>query len=201
MTRKTRRRMPVTAVCAVLALSLSACATPLPPRVAPLFVSNRAPAPIHDSPDVCEPDAPAGGVPDGFDAVAAYLCDPVLTIAPIDPHATPPPLEFGPGTHTVPGESAAAPEKTAPEAASPEPAPPITPRRFEGDLAPLLAALRMPDAPPTDGACALVMVYPPDVRLVDARGRWVRPAIPRNACHQPVREPIDAAFERLTEVR
>lgn len=187
--------MPLTAACAVLALSLSACATPLPPGVAPLFVSNRAPAPIHDSADVCDPDAPSGGMPDRFDAVAAVLCDPVLTFAPVDPHATPPPLEFRRGPQTVPGES------PAPEAASPEPAPPITPRRFEGDLAPLLAALGVPDAPPTDDACALVMVSPPDVRLVDARGRWVRPAIPRNGCHQPVREPIDAAFERLTEAR
>lgn len=188
--------MPLTAVCAALALSLSACATPLPPGVAPLFVPNRAPAPIHDSSDVCEPDAPSGGVPDRFDAVAVYLCDPELTMVPIDPHATPPPLEFGPGTHTVPGESPA-PESLAPEATTPESAP----RRFEGDLAPLLAALGIPDAPPTDGACALLMVYPPDVRLVDARGRWVRPAIPADACGQPAREPVDDAFAWLTETR
>lgn len=189
----------MTAACAALALCLPACATPLPPGVAPLFVSNRAPAPIHDGSDVCEPDAPAGGVPDGFDAVAAVLCEPVLTLVPVDPHVPPPPVELGAGTHT-PGESPA-PETAAPEAASREPAPPITPRWFEGDLAPLLAALAVPDVPLTDGACAAIMVYPPDVRLIDARGRWVRPAIPRDQCHEPTRDPIDEAFARLTESR
>ena len=183
--------MPLTAAFVALALSLTGCATPLPPGVGPLFVSNRAPAPIHDSADVCDPDAPSGGVPDRFDAVAAVLCDPVLTFVPVDPRVPPPPVELAPGPQTLPGEPA------APEATTPEPAP----RRFEGDLAPLLAALAIPDAPLTDGPCPAIMVYPPDVRLVDARGRWIRTAIPRDQCHQPVREPIDEALARLTEIR
>ena len=185
--------MPLPAVLVVLALSLPACATPLAPGETDLLGSHRAPAPVLDTALVCDPDTPSGGVPDRFQPIAAYLCNPMLTVAPTDPHATPPSLDLE-YPHTPPEESSA-PEPTT--VAEPVP----TPRRFEGDLSPLLAALSVPDAPRTADVCALVMVVPPDVRLVDDRGRWVRPTIPSNACGQAVREPIDEAFERLTEVR
>lgn len=188
--QRARRRTVVAAAGVALVLLLAGCATPL------LFAQNRPPAPVHESADICAPEAPTGGVPDRFVPVAAYLCDQILIVVPPDPDATPPTLEFDEHGRPSPPPSPEQPD------AVPSEAPRMDPRRFEGDLIPLLAALSVPDVPSGigDSVCPLVMVFPPDVRLVDDRGRWVRPAIPRNECGQPERDAVDEAFARLTEV-
>lgn len=165
-----------------LALALTACATPL-------MGQHREAAPVMDSPDVCDPDAVAGGVPDRFTPVVVVLCDPALTILPA-PTEEPvlPQLTDEPSRElSAPGDEPLAD-------------PPVQPRRFQGDLAALLAALAVPDQPLADGPCPAMMVYPPDVRLLDAHGRWIRAAIPRDRCHQQVREPVEEALARLTRV-
>ena len=60
------------------------------------------------------------------------------------------------------------------------------------DIAALLAALRLPDEKPTDGACTADMVITPWLALVDEAGRWIRPGVPVDACGKPRREVRDA---------
>jgi len=176
------RRMPPALLCAGLALTLAACGTPL-------MAQHRQPAPVSDSAEVCDPDAVAGGVPDRFEPVLLALCDPILKIAPA------PTMEpVLPELRDAPSRELSAPR------AEPRADRPVHPRRFEGDLLPLLTALSTPDQPLTDGPCPAIMVYAPDVRLVDVDGRWIRAAVPLNECHQPIREPVDEAIARLTPV-
>lgn len=79
------------------------------------------------------------------------------------------------------------------------------------DMAALLAALRLPDEPPPApepsagdeppaGACTLDAYLPPRLVLLDHRGRWVRPGIPRDACGKPLPE-ADAAMAKLRWTR
>jgi hypothetical protein len=79
------------------------------------------------------------------------------------------------------------------------------------DVAALLAALRLPDAPPPspeppaddlspDTICTADGYVPPRLVLLDGRGRWVRPGIPRDACGKP-RAEVTAAMEKLRWTR
>jgi hypothetical protein len=54
---------------------------------------------------------------------------------------------------------------------------------LSGDLGPLLAALsRASEAPRADQACIAMFEFKPQIYLVDARGRAVRPSWPVDAC-------------------
>ena len=69
------------------------------------------------------------------------------------------------------------------------------------DLTALLAALRLPDEQPTNGACTLEMPWVPNLLLFDAQGRWIRPGIPVNGCGKPRPEVQEAVRGlRLTTV-
>ncbi|MET8041200.1 hypothetical protein ABZU25_10045 [Micromonospora sp. NPDC005215] len=72
-----------------------------------------------------------------------------------------------------------------------------TERRAE-EIAPLLAALRLPNEQ-ADGeiACTLDMVIPPWLALLDDKGRWLRPYLPRNVCGRP-RAEVSAALAGLS---
>ncbi|MFC7483557.1 hypothetical protein ACFQX7_31030 [Luedemannella flava] len=69
------------------------------------------------------------------------------------------------------------------------------------DIAALLAALRLPDEPPTTGACRADLPGIDWVALVDADNRWGRPGTPGDPCGKIRVEVRDAvAALRLTEV-
>lgn len=79
------------------------------------------------------------------------------------------------------------------------------------DVAALLAALRLPDAPPPSPEplpgdespgmpCTADAYVPPRLVLLDDQGRWVRPGIPRDACGKPLAEAA-AAMDRLSWTR
>lgn len=73
------------------------------------------------------------------------------------------------------------------------------------EVAALLAALRLPDAPPpepSDGelSCTADAYLPPRLVLLDSQGRWVRPGIPRDACDKPLAE-VTAALDELRWTR
>jgi hypothetical protein len=64
------------------------------------------------------------------------------------------------------------------------------------DVAALVAALRLPDAEPTHGACTFELPAVPWLALLDAGGRWVRPGVPVDSCGKPRRE-FRTAFGQL----
>jgi hypothetical protein len=77
------------------------------------------------------------------------------------------------------------------------------------DVAALLAALRLPDAPPPspepsagdespdpEQVCTADAYIPPRLVLLDGQGRWVRPGIPRDTCGKPLVEAA-AAMDKL----
>ncbi|MDG4805817.1 hypothetical protein O7634_03495 [Micromonospora sp. WMMD1120] len=70
----------------------------------------------------------------------------------------------------------------------------IATERRAQEIAPLLAALRLPNEK-GDGevACTLDMVIPPWLALVDDRGRWLRPYLPTDPCGKP-RAEVTAAL-------
>jgi len=81
------------------------------------------------------------------------------------------------------------------------------------DVAALLAALRLPDAPPpspepsagdespdSDLICTADGYSPPRLVLRDRQGRWVRPWIPRDDCGKPLAE-AKAAMDKLRWTR
>jgi hypothetical protein len=76
------------------------------------------------------------------------------------------------------------------------------------DVAALLAALRLPDAPPSPepsaGSPAMICTadgyLPPRLVLLDGQGRWVRPGIPRDGCGKPLAE-ASAAMDTLRWTR
>jgi hypothetical protein len=53
-------------------------------------------------------------------------------------------------------------------------------------IAPLLTYLARPSERPTEGACPAIAVLPPWLFLLDETGRYVAPAIPRDACGLPL---------------
>lgn len=69
------------------------------------------------------------------------------------------------------------------------------------DIAALVAALRLPDEQPTDGACTSDLPIVPWFVLLDEQGRWIRPGVPKDSCGKVRVEVRDAvAGLRLTRV-
>jgi hypothetical protein len=64
-------------------------------------------------------------------------------------------------------------------------------RQLTDGLSTLLSAFLQPDDKLTNGACPSDLVVGPFVALVDATGKWVIPAYPRDECGQPKRSIID----------
>ncbi|RYV50624.1 hypothetical protein [Pengzhenrongella frigida] len=82
------------------------------------------------------------------------------------------------------------------------PVPPVTVVEvvLTGDLGPLLAALsRTSDPVPTDLACPPMVEFQPQIYLVDAQGRAVRPRWPVDACGF-LHDGATAALAGLSEV-
>jgi hypothetical protein len=73
----------------------------------------------------------------------------------------------------------------------------LTASRREGDLDPLVAALRRPSAQ-HGGTCSSAAVVPPSLWLVDALGRAIRPVWPTDRCGSP-QETVTAALDALEE--
>ncbi|MER7890773.1 hypothetical protein ABTX15_13200 [Micromonospora sp. NPDC094482] len=71
----------------------------------------------------------------------------------------------------------------------------VTERRAD-EVTALVAALRLPDEPPSRGACTADLVLPPWLALLDERGRWLRPGIPADGCGKP-RVEVRAALDGL----
>lgn len=66
-------------------------------------------------------------------------------------------------------------------------------RERHGDAeAALVAALRLPDEPRTSDWCTLDLVVPAWLAVVDAEGRWMRPAAPVDSCGKPRAEYSEA---------
>jgi hypothetical protein len=77
----------------------------------------------------------------------------------------------------------------------------LTATRREGDLDPLVVALRRPSAE-RGGTCSTASVVPPALWLVDALGRAIRPLWPTDRCGSPqaaVTEALDALDETDSE--
>ncbi|MHA4945925.1 hypothetical protein ACX27O_01275 [Micromonospora sp. SD19] len=76
----------------------------------------------------------------------------------------------------------------------------LTERRSDdvAAVATLVAALRRPDAPENPGlACRAVLQEAPWLALVDADGRWMRPGIPLDSCHDNLPDDFRAALDAL----
>lgn len=73
----------------------------------------------------------------------------------------------------------------------------LTASRREGDLEPLVAALRRPSAQ-RGGTCSGAAVVPPSLWLVDALGRAIRPVWPTDRCGSP-QEAVSVALDALEE--
>ena len=58
--------------------------------------------------------------------------------------------------------------------------------RTATDIGPLLTYLARPSERPTDGACPAIAVLPPWLFLLDETGRYMSPALPRDACGLPL---------------
>ncbi|HEX8631225.1 MAG TPA: hypothetical protein VF755_23955 [Catenuloplanes sp.] len=70
------------------------------------------------------------------------------------------------------------------------------------DVAALVAALRLPDAPPNNGSCTLDLPGVPWFAVLDAQGRWVRPGLPLDECGKIRIEVRDAvAGLKLTRLK
>ena len=73
----------------------------------------------------------------------------------------------------------------------------LTASRREGDLDPLVAALRRPSAQ-HGGTCSSAAVAAPSLWLVDALGRAIRPMWPTDRCGFP-QEAVSVALDELEE--
>jgi hypothetical protein len=62
----------------------------------------------------------------------------------------------------------------------------------DSGLAPLLAALKLPSAPSTQGICTAVGFVRPNFALVDAGGVVVRPKLPEDGCGVPFEQVLTA---------
>lgn len=165
--RPPRRTWAVAAVLAV-ATVLAGCAGEKAPPAVPV-----APADTRTAVDcTAEWDVGWGSIPEDFEPIAVYVCDPLLGIDP-------PTGDDGEVVGRLPSTE---------------------PQRLEGDLAPLVAAFAEPNDPPWPGPCAASMVIVPDVWLVDDAGRAIRPAYPVTSCSQP-KEGVGEALALLTPVR
>ncbi len=72
--------------------------------------------------------------------------------------------------------------------------------RYEGDLAPLLKTLAVPDEPAWGGACPAIGFAGPELWLGDATGSYVHVAYPVNGCGMPQTDAVFAALDALTVV-
>ena len=169
---------------AAFALSVTACASH--PEAVPVTPPSQAVAAVDCS---AEWDVGWGAVPGDFEPVAVYVCDPMLQLAP--EATSDPPLVL-----STPEQFAEAPPPAPEPAPTPEP---VEPRRLEGDLAPLLAAFAVPNDPKWPGPCAAIGVIVPDVWLIDADGRAIRPAYPVDGCNIP-KPGVGEALDELTPV-
>lgn len=68
------------------------------------------------------------------------------------------------------------------------------------DISVLIAALRLPDERPTNGACTLDLPSVPWLALVDALGRWIHPGVPKDGCGK-VRVEVRDAVAKLRQTR
>ncbi|KQR16941.1 hypothetical protein [Cellulomonas sp. Leaf334] len=73
----------------------------------------------------------------------------------------------------------------------------LTASRREGDLDPLVAALRRPSAQ-RGGTCSSAVVSAPSLWLVDALGRAIRPVWPTDRCGSP-QPAVSTALDALVE--
>lgn len=73
-------------------------------------------------------------------------------------------------------------------------------RRLEGDLEAVRGADAAPDDAPLTGPCTADMVIEPARWLVDAEGRGVALAEPRDSCGKPKGSEVGLAVQRLEEV-
>lgn len=152
------------------ALGLTACASH--PQAVPVPPTSEAVPAVDCS---AEWDVGWGTVPRDFEPVAAYVCHPLLELAPA-------PTPDAPLVLAEPEQSA----ETPPPAAEPAPTPEaIEARRLEGDLTALLAAFAVPNDPKWPGPCSAIGVVVPDVWLVDDEGWAIRPAYPVDGCGLP----------------
>ncbi|MEU7846634.1 hypothetical protein AB0B69_04425 [Micromonospora parva] len=161
---------------ALLGMALSGCGGT---ENGPGEAAEPAPAQIVDKWTSCAKDAPGAGrtitVP-GTQTSPPASKEP--TAGRIDPTFTPVAAVIC-GRQTWPGRRGGQQQVA-------------TERRAE-EIAPLLAALRLPSEPNGGKvACTLDMVVPPWLALLDDRGRWLRPQIPTDACGKPRREVIAA---------
>lgn len=53
------------------------------------------------------------------------------------------------------------------------------------EITALLTALRLPDDTSTVGICTAEMPWVPNLLLLDAQGRWIRPGLPVDGCRKP----------------
>lgn len=68
------------------------------------------------------------------------------------------------------------------------------------DVAALVAALRLPDQPPTDVGCIAMLPTAPWFVLLDNQDRWVRPGVPTDGCGF-MRKEVQQAIAGLTLTR
>ncbi|MET8092377.1 hypothetical protein [Micromonospora sp. NPDC005220] len=76
----------------------------------------------------------------------------------------------------------------------------VTERRSDdvAALTALAAVLRLPDAPTDPGVpCRANLQMAPWLALVDAKGRWIRPAIPLASCHNHLPDAVSEALHAL----
>ncbi|MDG9677987.1 hypothetical protein [Micromonospora sp. DH14] len=76
----------------------------------------------------------------------------------------------------------------------------LTERRSDdvAAVATLVAALRRPDAPQHPGfPCRAILQEAPWLALIDADGRWMRPGIPLDSCHDNLPDEFRAALDAL----
>jgi len=151
--------------------------------------------------------APASGsVPRGFEPVRVVECR--TGLVPL----TLPSQELVPSSGVVPSEQSTPAPGESQQPSAPAPvsgsAQPVAPAPVsvlevvrEGELDALLAALSRPSDPvPFNQVCAAMLELPPQVYLVDALGRAVRPSWPVDACGF-VQADARAALAHVPELR
>ena len=149
----------------LLALALGACSAPADDPYVPPPLAPRTPAPV------------SSGWP-GCQAVGAFT----------DPGGGVPPAPWGSVPNGFVPQRAVLCQTTTRDDPAGSSAGTRTVRleRTATDLAPLLTYLARPDEPPVDGACSADAWLPPWLFLVDAQGRYLRPAIPVDGCEKPL---------------
>ncbi len=159
------------------------------------------------------PAPAAGAVPPGFEPVAVVQClaGPLVLRHP-EPVPVPYPPDRAPagGPADVSGLGSAEGSADPVDAPTPDPRDGPRPAReiertLTGDLGPLLAALSRPSGTPgPDEICAAMAEVQPQLYLVDAGGRAIRPRWPTTACgflHEGAAGALDGLRESSSAVR